>query len=199
VPISFDEWIVDKLPRVYNTVSDTTAREWLDKNQFVLLLDGLDEVAEAKRDGCMQAINSFRKDLRYEAVNVVMCSRLQEYQQLATKAYLQAAVILQPLTDEQIDGNLEKEAFKELRRQLHADVVMREMARGAFLLNIMMRVYQGVRAGDIVCEGPPEKRIQELFRQYIEARLRKQQNVRYSSKESLHYLSWLASTMRDCR
>ena len=197
LPISFDEWLVENISTIYDKVSPEAAREWLDKQHFVLLLDGLDEVAASKRDDCIEAINTFRKKPRYEAVSIVICSRVEEYQKLSAKVYLQAAVALQPLTADQIDTYLRREEFTELRKRLSADEVIREMARNAFLLNIMMRVFQGVLPGEILFEGPPEERMRQLFGQYIEARFREKHKVRYRSAESLRYLSWLGRKMKE--
>ncbi len=197
VSISFDEWIVEYTSSIFSQLSGPMAREWLDKNAFILLLDGLDEVAEAKRDDCIHAINTFRKNPRYESVRMVICSRIQEYEELSTKVYLQAAIVLQPLTDQQIDARLQSDDLDELRALLRVDNVMREMARSAFLLFLMMRVYRNAHPGEIRCEGPPEERIRQLLSLYIESRFRERHSLYYRPRESLHYLTWLARKMAE--
>jgi len=77
---------------------------WVDEQTILPLLDGLDEVAPDHRDGCVEAINTFKQqyDLR-----TVVCSRLEEYQALSGKLHMQSAVVVQPLMPEDIGRYLD--------------------------------------------------------------------------------------------
>ncbi len=56
------------------------------------------------RLACVEAINAYRA--LHPAQPLVVCSRLEEYEQLGTKLGLQRAVTLQPLSDGAIDEAL---------------------------------------------------------------------------------------------
>ena len=73
-------WLVEELMLVY-TMPERTIRAWVDADALVLLLDGLDEVAEAHRPACAEAINAYRRE--HGVVPMVVCSRTQELQDLA--------------------------------------------------------------------------------------------------------------------
>ena len=76
-------------------------RQWIENNDLILLLDGLDEVKAEHRRACADAINKFRPE--YGMTGIVVCSRTREYEELASRLKLNNAVLIQPLTREQID------------------------------------------------------------------------------------------------
>lgn len=103
---SLEQWLVEQfadryaLPRLIGT-------RWLQQNQFIVLLDGLDEMDEAARPRCIAAINAFR---RTSLSPLVVCSRTTEYHNAAVRQrlILQNAVMVQPLTKAQIAAALQR-------------------------------------------------------------------------------------------
>lgn len=53
-------WLVDELVKRYR-VRRKLARAWVDDEQILPLLDGLDEVALEHREACVEEINAFRR------------------------------------------------------------------------------------------------------------------------------------------
>ncbi len=58
----FASWVVYELNTTKYGLAKATAYDWLRKNGFILLVDGLDEVEAAQRSGCVTAINHFLAD-----------------------------------------------------------------------------------------------------------------------------------------
>jgi predicted NACHT family NTPase len=86
---------VDELNKRYD-VPKGLAREWVTNQQILPLLDGLDEVAENYRAGCVEAINGFRQ--AHGVVPLAVCSRIADYEALTVRLKLPGAVAIQPLT-----------------------------------------------------------------------------------------------------
>ncbi len=89
----FLDWLVSELNQ-RSDVPKKLARQWLESEQVLPLLDGLDEVAAAYREACVEAINAFRRDHRL--LPIVVCSRIADYQALGTKLRLRYAIEVQP-------------------------------------------------------------------------------------------------------
>ena len=87
---SLDKWLVDELRRSYQVPKKTA-----ESLKFALLLDGLDEVAENVRNACVKAINHYRKN--HSNVDIVVCSRIGDYEQLIQQLDLNGAILLQDL------------------------------------------------------------------------------------------------------
>ncbi|MCP4373820.1 MAG: hypothetical protein GY797_37825 [Deltaproteobacteria bacterium] len=54
-----NDWLEDEIFLQYQ-VSRKLSQEWIQENQWLYLLDGLDEVAESARVDCVTAINLFK-------------------------------------------------------------------------------------------------------------------------------------------
>jgi NADH:ubiquinone oxidoreductase subunit len=97
------EWLVRELnQRSY--VPKKVARQWLEGEQILPLLDGLDEVAAEHREACVDAINQFRRE--HGLLPIAACSRIADYESLGTKLRLRTAVQVQPLTKRQVKDYL---------------------------------------------------------------------------------------------
>ena len=89
-------------------------KKWLENNQLILLLDGLDEVKEDIRVACVDAINQFRQ--AHDYVPMVVCSRIKDYERLGeSKLQLQGAILLEQLTDKQVNNYLNNDDLKHLK------------------------------------------------------------------------------------
>lgn len=88
---SLSEWILAELDEGCN-VPEKICRKWLECDQILPLLDGLDEVPLTHRGGCVAAINRFRRE--HGLVSIAVSSRISDYRAIGTKLRLQAAVEL---------------------------------------------------------------------------------------------------------
>jgi predicted NACHT family NTPase len=96
-------WLVDELQQRYD-VPRQIGQAWVDADQVLPLLDGLDEVQAEHRAACGEAINTFRQD--HGLLPLAVCSRITEYDALGVPLRLQGAVVVQPLTRAQVDSYL---------------------------------------------------------------------------------------------
>ena len=120
------DWMVEEL-HMRSDVPTALAKEWVAKEQILPLLDGLDEVASDRRKACVEAINAYRVDHGW--VPMVVCSRIAEYEALATKLRLPGAIAVQPLARTHIEEYLAAAAprLDGLRQSLEADAGLWEL------------------------------------------------------------------------
>lgn len=81
-------------------MSHNLAQCWIANDAVLPLLDGLDEVTPGARDACVEAINVFRA-VRGN-LPIVVCSRIDDYEELTVTLRLHAAIVVQPLSREQV-------------------------------------------------------------------------------------------------
>jgi len=186
------EWLVDELRTRY-TIPKKLAQAWVTQDKLLPLLDGLDEVQSAQRAACAEAINQFHAE---HLVPLVVCSRVTEYENLTVRLKLQGAVLLQPLTPEQIDAYLNRvgPTLATVRSALHQDTELQELAQSPLLLNIMTLAYQGVAPAELNLTDVTQTRRQHLFDAYIQRMLFAHREVEhtYSPVQTVRWLKWLA-------
>ena len=193
------DWLVEELRTTYQ-VPRALGKAWIAANQILPLLDGLDEVAEEARPGCVQAINAYReRQLEKGAAPLVVCCRSQDYAALPTRVTLHQAVSIQPLTQDQIEGYLQitKGQLEGLRQALHQDPELFELAQRPLMLSILTLAYQGAGPEELPTEGTHEAHQQQVFASYIERMLSEQGISRHATHEQmLRWLRWLATQMQ---
>ncbi len=193
------DWIVAELGLRYQ-VPKRIARDWVEGSRLALLLDGLDEVPAARREACVDAINAFARE--NPPPGLAVTCRVAEYDALATKLRLRAAICLQPLSPEQVDRHLAAggEALAALRRTLHEDAGLRELARTPLMLSVMMLAWHGTETGAtaIAPATDPEGRRRQVFDAYVHAALHRRGKVAGGEAAARlpQVLHWLAQRMQ---
>lgn len=91
-PIQFADWLIQKLHEIYG-VPKTLGQSLIDQEKLTLVLDGLDEVKANYRNSCVKALNQFVQT--HGLTEMVVCSRLQEYQSLCEYLKLHKAICAQ--------------------------------------------------------------------------------------------------------
>ncbi|MBW4599392.1 MAG: protein kinase [Calothrix sp. FI2-JRJ7] len=193
IPIA--EWLVQELNTKYQ-VSKEIGRAWVKNQQLLLLLDGLDEVGAELRDACVTAINKFSQE--YGETQIVVCSRIKDYEALPHRLRFQGAVFIQPLTLEQIHQYLHNAGLplQALYKTLRADTTMQELAKSPLMLSIMTLAYQDLSVTDLPHMNLEERR-QHLFDKYIQRMFsRRSISHQYSQKQATHWLIWLAKKLK---
>lgn len=188
------EWLADELNTKYQ-VAHKVAREWIEADALTCLLDGLDEVVAEHRNACADAINAFRAA---HAVDVVVCSRIADYNVLTTKLRLQGAVVLQPLTPEQVEAYLAHfgDELMPVRALLREDAALREMIQSPLMLTILMLAYRGVSGEALQSLDTTEARRRHLFDTYVKRAFeRKGLNSPYTLEQTVSWLKMLAHMM----
>lgn len=188
-------WLVEELNLRYQ-VPRRIGQAWIEAEQVLPLLDGLDEVALEHRAACVAAINQFREE--HWLLNIVVCSRSADYDVLTAKLRLHGAVVVQPLTDTQVDAYLAQgsERLATVRALMAEDAALRELADTPLMLAIMALAYQGLPLETLRTQLSLEARRRHLFDTYIERMFaRRHGNSRYSQQQTIHWLVWLARAM----
>jgi hypothetical protein len=192
----FETWLVDELNSVYD-VPRKVAQAWIDGDALLLLLDGLDEARAAQREACVAAINTFRR--QHGTIDLAVCSRIADYTALESRLKLQGAVVIQPLTEQQIDQYLERagDRLAALRSALHADTNLRALADSPLMLSIMALACRDMPSQLLPTGDPIEAQRKQIFAAYLERMFaRRSAEIRYTREQTTHRLAWLAREMR---
>ncbi len=188
------EWLVQELHSQYQ-VPKQTGSYWIKTGQLLLLLDGLDEVKGDIRDACIQALNQFRQE--HGHAEIVVCSRIKDYEALKHRLRFSAALYVQPLTEEQIHHYIAAAGAKlaAVSRALQTDTQLQELAKSPLMLNIIAIAYQGMSIEDLPSMTLEERRY-HLFNAYIERMFSRRSATRqYPKIKTRHWLIWLAQRM----
>ena len=198
---SIPDWLVEEFKSKYGARKDI-ARKWL-QNQLILpMLDGLDEVKSEYQESCIAAINHWLQgDLR--PPSVVVCSRKEEYANYQTQLNLNGAILLQLLTDEQIQSYLSEVSRTELWQLLQQDTELLELVRTPLLLSITILSYAELSLQQWQEMISTKERIKLLLDAYIRAMFSRQfQSRAYRSlkqpsiNQTQQWLTFLALQMQ---
>jgi hypothetical protein len=192
---SLAEWLVSELNSIYQ-VPLSVARFWIENDQILPLLDGLDEVAASYRTACVGTINAYRQ--AHGLVPTVVCCRKTDYFALPTRLQLYTAVDVQPLTTEQVASYLScgGERLEALRQTLHDDADLRTLASTPLMLNVLTVAYQGKPYQEVKATDSPDKKREHVFALYVQRMLTRHNTTsRYSAEQTIRWLSWLALQM----
>jgi hypothetical protein len=188
------DWIAAEFTSKYYIVPKVT-KTWMQHDALLLLLDGLDEVQLAQRNACVAAINAFRKTY---SIALAVCCRIVDYEALEQQLQLHGAVLLQPLSSEQIDGYFVRLGAEcaAIRATLRQDPILQELAESPLMLSIMTLAYQGIA----IVTGETQRSVlayrQHLFDTYIRRMFaRREPPQLYQPQQILHWLLWLATNM----
>jgi hypothetical protein len=192
-----EEWLVDEFGTKYN-IPKRVSYQWIENDDLVLLFDGLDEVKVEHREACVKAINDFRQE--HGLMPLVVCSRIGDYETLTTRLKLNGAVLLQPLTLQQIEEYLDIAGTElvAVRQALQYDTTFRELARSPLMLSVMTLAYRGLSFdGPAPSEAIPKRR-KRLFDVYVERMFEhRRRNGHYTQDRTIHWLEWLAQRIRE--
>lgn len=189
-------WLIEQLLLQYQ-VPHQVSQPWIEKNALTLLLDGLDEVPIAYQNDCIQTINAFRAEYM---VDVVVCSRIDAYHTLRTKLNLGIAIILQPLTQNQIKDYLDqhKENTSTLQQLLQKDAALQELARFPLMLNVMILAFNSKGTVNTSIGDDEQSKYDFLFKHYVNRMFtRKAWEKPYNEESAFHWLSWLAGKLQS--
>ena len=158
----FATWLSEELQKKYQ-IPRKIGQAWIAHHQLLPLLDGLDEVAQAQRSACIEAINAYRQE--YGLAPMVVCSRKTEYFAQLERLLLQFAVVIQPLKMAQIDEYLAlgKEQLEAVRHVLHTDPVLQELVKTPLMLNVLILAYHGVAIDQLPLSGSLDSRRRQIF------------------------------------
>ena len=93
--LSIADWLAEELKDQYSA-SKALGEEWVKQEELLLLIDGLDEVQAEHRNDCVRALNQFLED--HSTTEMVVCSRLKDYEKLSERLKLRSAIYIRPIT-----------------------------------------------------------------------------------------------------
>lgn len=188
------DWLVTELNNQYQ-VAKELGKNWVKKGELLLLLDGLDEVKLSFRNACVQALNLFHQE--HGEIEMVVCSRIKDYQELQHRLTFQGAITVQPLSLEQIEHYLANAGAElaAVRTALKTDSQLLELASSPLMLNIITLAYRGMSLDELPQMNLDQRR-QHLFDTYIDRMFhRRGDRDRYPQAKAKHWLIWLAQKM----
>ncbi|MCG8366278.1 MAG: CHAT domain-containing protein [Pseudanabaenales cyanobacterium] len=188
-------WIIEELNNKYQ-LPKQLGKRWVEQQELTLMLDGLDEVAEYRRERCVKVINQFSQT--HGRMAIVVCSRLKDYDVLTTRLRFQGAVLIQPLTDEQVEAYLGQagESLQGVREMLVQDKRLQELTQSPLMLSIMTIAYQGLSVSELQQLTHTENRTQPLIQLYINQMLNRQRrHPPYTRFQTEKWLQCLALKM----
>ncbi|MGK7928450.1 MAG: NACHT domain-containing NTPase, partial [Spirulina sp.] len=220
-PQSIPEWLVEELKSKYGVHADI-GKKWLQEQKFLPLLDGLDEVKSDRQRACVEALNRWiaGDDEDYSSPGqFVVCSRIEEYEQLGTRLQMNGAICLTELSDRQIRVYLESVERSHLWNLIDNNETLRDLVRAPLFLSMIVFVdskeLQNLQESDDVqsllidlyirrmlqrLESEREELKREKKRRLSkEKRKRLNQRIErlgsYSSRQMRLWLVWLAKQM----
>lgn len=194
---TFVDWLVQQIFIEYS-IPKSQGKAWTKNQKLLLLLDGFDEVKEEKRLSCMIAINKFiSENIKTE---VIVCSRIEDYNTLSERFEFQAAIYIQPLAREQINGYLQLagEKLAAVKTLLREDENLLSLVKNPLMLNVITIACQGICLTELQAINSVEESRNILFNNYIN-RMFERRNIlqQYPKRNSLNYLIWLAQRMKE--
>jgi hypothetical protein len=193
---SLDEWLVEGFNNRYD-IPERIARPWIENDDLLLLLDGLDEVDQEYREACVRAINAFRQE---HMSFLVICSRVAAYQTLSNRLELRQAVFMQPLVDQQIYAYLDRAGadLAPVRQALNRDPNLQALVKTPLMLSVIMIAYRGASTTDLPSDKSIKAYRRRVFEAYIDRmfnRIAGTDRKLHSEEKTLGWLTWLAQNM----
>ncbi|WP_414586987.1 NACHT domain-containing protein [Scytonema sp. PCC 10023] len=197
---SLTDWLLAELKSKYG-ISKKLGQEWVNNHQLLPLLDGLDELKPECQELCVRTINQFLAG-EIRPLHLVVCSRSEEYSSCATKLQLNAAIYLQPLTNNQIRDYLTSIKYTKLWSTISKDLNLLSLVKTPLLLSITVLAFQEISIEEWQHLTSTADRLQYLLNAYVERTLTRDINSRaYLKKKSPDpeqtrmWLVWLAKHM----
>jgi DNA polymerase III delta prime subunit len=192
---SIKDWLIEQLKDKYGVRKDIGKR-WVDNQEIIPLLDGLDEIAAERQEQCVRKINDFLHS--GWSNSLVVCSRIQEYQHYATLLQLNNSLELCPFTQEQVYQYLQKTGNSRFWDSISNDADLNQLAIIPLLLNIIVLSAQEISIETWQQFKSCEERLNYLFDSYINRMFQR----RYKGKQpqqdkARRWLGWLAKRLID--
>lgn len=192
---AFLDWLVGELRDKYS-IPKKIGYPWVEHDALLLLLDGLDEVEPQNRERCVQTINRFREQ---HYVNLVVCTRRQEYECLEGRLKLSEALLIQPLTKNQVDAYFQGFAVERtitIHDWIKADPTIYEFIRTPLILSLFLLVSKIIPMENQEAPGSISDFRNRLFDEYIGMMFRRKgENQGFTLDQTKNWLVWLAFYM----
>ncbi|MCB8959050.1 MAG: NACHT domain-containing protein [Ardenticatenales bacterium] len=191
---NLSDWVIAEMTTRYH-IPAKIAREWLENDELLLLLDGFDRVPDEARPDCAHTINRFRQD--YGFTSLAICSRRHEYIETGVQLDLGGAIELLPLEAEQVENYLVDagQPYDDLRQALARNERVRALTQTPLLLNVLHSVHVHSQNGAELRSAVASE--EQLLETYVDHMLNRQpQNGSSQPADRIRsWLAWLARNM----
>lgn len=190
------EWLGKQLYQAYGVskqLAEKLAHQWVQQNQILLLLDGLDELGQSSQVACIAALEDFLAS--HGALSALVCCRREEYEQGGRQLQqLKGAVYLQSLEPAQIRQYLKDLDREPLWKQIQGQSELLALAQRPLFLTMLVVAYQGqqIRDGAALFDAYIQKQLHDPNHQgtYRPGKGK-------TTEQTLHYLVWLARQLEQ--
>ncbi len=193
---ALEDWVGEQLALTYD-VSQKLATRWVRNEHILPLFDGLDEMDPASRSACIAAINAYHRE--HLLVPLVVCSRRTEYEDAAShqKLALQHAVLIQPLTLEQVYASFDQigQPLDTLRQTLQTNLALQELTTTPLKLGILMLTYARTLVPTLSHDISTLQK--QMWTDYVALMITQKGDVRrYPLQLTCSWLSWQARNLQ---
>jgi len=194
------DWLIAQLQFKYG-ISPAVGKKWVAEQKLLPLLDGLDEVENHRQNSCIQAINQFVES-EFKPKHLVVCSSFEAYKNCQTRFKLQAAVLLKPLTENQIQNYLLEARSRELWYSIEKEPELLKLAKTPLLLSMMALAYDDILIESWKRITSAEEQRKYLLTAYIRHQMTGEvkqypRNKELRPEQIRHWLGWLARKMEQ--
>ncbi|MEM1168396.1 MAG: hypothetical protein AAGJ08_04770 [Cyanobacteria bacterium P01_H01_bin.35] len=193
------DWLVEQLKFKYN-IPKKVARNWLENQQVLPLIDGFERVSPELSEYCLEMINKFSVD--FQPKHLVICSSFAAYKNCQNKFRVNAAVLLQPLANSQIQDYLLVARSRELWNYLQDEPELLNLAKTPLMLSMMTLAYEEILIAAWRRITSKEGREKYLLNAYIRSQLGGENNYKWYARnqeplpeQTRRWLRWLAQRM----
>jgi GTPase SAR1 family protein len=169
---SIFEWLLGELKGKYGIRQDV-AQQWLENNQLLPLLDGLDEVAPQHQQACAEALNAWlTRELDQQPCGVLICCRREEFEQVVRQPLnLYGAIYLQALTVEQIVNYFAQFELQDVWQTVQQDEALQELLTTPLFLSMfgLVQTQGKFSLSDWRARTTSERKIEYLLDTYWDA------------------------------
>ncbi|HLO49782.1 MAG TPA: NACHT domain-containing protein [Kamptonema sp.] len=178
--VAIADWLVEQIHLKYN-IPINISQEWLNQQQLLPLLDGLDRVEKKRQESFIQSINQFIEgDSRPK--HLVVCSSFEDYKNCETRFRLRAAILLKPLTETQIREYLIAARSRELWYSIEREPELLKLAKTPLLLTMLTLGYEEILIESWKRLPSAEAQRQYLLNAYIRRQMTREINQHWYSK-----------------
>ncbi len=194
------DWLMAQIEWKYK-IDQEISSYWLDQLQILPLLDGLDEVPAEYRDRCIQEINQLMQS-HFAPLHLVTCSSIEAYYHCPTRLQLNGAILVKPLTKNQIRDYLLHAGSRELWHDIEEDENLLKLAQKPLLLSMMALAYEELLLVSWKRLPSFEDQIQYLFNAFIRRQITQNREFvdpkkSYSPEKVRQGLEWLAQRLEE--
>lgn len=189
----FRDWVVSQIHRLYK-VSPAATRRAIDNDTpcVVLLLDGLDEIADHQaRAACVNAVNAFAADY---PLPIVVTARQTEYETLPVRLELETAVLVKPLEPSTVLARLREDPETAgVATVVDRDATLQDLLTSPLLVSMLTIAYRDRAPEDIPAAVETDRLIDDFLDRRFEMERIRSGGAPYPLDRTRHWLAELAA------